>query len=64
VAYNLPTETKEENSETLSFLKQPIWSQLKAVQNKRVYKVKWDVGGAIGANRIIDDLYKYLGSTP
>jgi iron complex transport system substrate-binding protein len=52
------------DDESLSFLKQPIWSTLKAVQSNRVYAVRWDVGGPIGANRIIDDLYKYIVNTP
>ncbi|GJD15253.1 ABC transporter, ferrichrome binding protein [Rivularia sp. IAM M-261] len=46
--------------EPLYFLKKPIWSQLKAVQNNQVYEVNWNVGGLLGANRIIDDLFKYL----
>jgi len=54
----------KENPEPLSFLEQPIWSQLKAVQNNRVYEVDWHVGGPLGANRIIDDLFKYLVNTP
>lgn len=48
------------NDQSLSFLSRPVWSTLKAVQNNQVYAVKWDVGGPIGANRIIDDLYKCL----
>lgn len=48
------------SDESLSFLDQPVWSTLKAVQNKQIYAVKWDVGGPIGANRVIDDLHKYL----
>lgn len=58
----LATEFREKNSTPLSFLKQPIWSQLKAVQSNQVYQVNWTAGGPIGANRIIDDLYKYLVS--
>lgn len=53
-----------ERIKSLSFLKQSIWSTLKAVQNQHVYSVNWDVGGPIGANRVIDDLYKYLVNTP
>jgi iron complex transport system substrate-binding protein len=52
------------NPEHLSFLRKPIWSTLKAVQNKQVYEVDWHVGGPLGANRIIDDLSKYLINTP
>ncbi|MBE7385503.1 MAG: iron-siderophore ABC transporter substrate-binding protein [Leptolyngbya sp. SIO1E4] len=50
------------SDESLSFLEQPVWSTLKAVQNNQIHAVKWDVGGPIGANRVIDDLYKYLVS--
>lgn len=60
---HLSTEFKEANPELLSFLKQPIWSKLKAVQNNQVHRVNWTVGGPIGANRVIDDLYKYLVKT-
>jgi len=52
------------SDESLSFLDQPVWSTLKAVQNNQAYAVKWDVGGPIGANRVIDDLYKYLVGDP
>nr|WP_235927199.1 iron-siderophore ABC transporter substrate-binding protein [Gloeocapsopsis dulcis] len=54
----------EETPDPMSFLKQPIWAQLQAVQNNRVYQVDWSVGGPFGANRIIDDLFKYLVNTP
>ena len=56
----LTAEFRQKISEDLSFLKHPIWSQLKAVQNNQVYRVNWTVGGLIGANRILDDLEKYL----
>lgn len=52
-----------ENLKSLSFLEQPMWSTLKAVQNKQVYAVNWGAGGTIGANQVIDDLYKYLINT-
>lgn len=58
-------EKDSENLNSLSFLKQPLWSTLKAVQNKQIYAVQWaGVGGSIGANRVIDDIYKYLVNTP
>ncbi|MCU0526235.1 MAG: iron-siderophore ABC transporter substrate-binding protein [Elainella sp. Prado103] len=40
----------------------PLWSSLSAVQQKRVYSVPsyWIGSGPIAANRIIDDLFKYL----
>ncbi|MBE9019352.1 iron-siderophore ABC transporter substrate-binding protein, partial [Chroococcidiopsidales cyanobacterium LEGE 13417] len=54
-------EKDSENLNSLSFLKQPLWSTLKAAQNKQIYAVQWaGIGGSIGANRVIDDLYKYL----
>ncbi|MBH8571734.1 ABC transporter substrate-binding protein [Nostocaceae cyanobacterium CENA369] len=56
----LARDFKQANSQPLSFLQKPIWSILKAVRNKEVYRVNWTVGGPIGANRIIDDLFKYL----
>lgn len=47
------------------YLKHPLWSSLKAVQNKRVYEVKpdvWATFGPLGVNRILDDLFKYLAN--
>ena len=42
----------------------PLWGQLNAVQNDRVYAVAYDlwIGGwtIIGANRILDDVEQYL----
>lgn len=55
---------EKSNTEPLSFLKKPIWSALKAVQKNQVYEVDWSAGGPFGANRIIDDLFKYLVNTP
>ncbi|WP_289500307.1 iron-siderophore ABC transporter substrate-binding protein [Gloeocapsopsis sp. IPPAS B-1203] len=46
------------------FVKNPLFSQLKAVKQGRVYEVDaevWHLGSNIlGANRILDDLFKYL----
>ncbi|TAF06168.1 MAG: iron-siderophore ABC transporter substrate-binding protein [Nostocales cyanobacterium] len=46
------------------FINHPLWSQLQAVQQNRVYPVTGDVWiaawGIIGANRALDDLFKYL----
>jgi iron complex transport system substrate-binding protein len=46
------------------FLTHPLWSRLQAVQEKRVYPVLGDTWisawGIIGANRVLDDLFKYL----
>jgi iron complex transport system substrate-binding protein len=48
----------------LSFYTQrPLFSRLKAVKNKRIYLVppeRWDTRGILGANQILDDLFKYL----
>lgn len=40
----------------------PLWSQLQAVQQGKVYEVPdyWIGGGPIAANRVLDDLFKYL----
>jgi iron complex transport system substrate-binding protein len=42
----------------------PLWSRLQAVQEGRIYQVRSDVWisswGIIGANRVLDDLFKYL----
>ena len=52
-------------SSTLSKLQQhPLWSKLDVVQRGKVYTVSYDVWVAQrnigGANRILDDLFKYL----
>lgn len=54
------THWMEENFDFISFLKQPIWSQLQAVQNNQAYEVEWVIGGPLGADHVIDDLFKYL----
>jgi iron complex transport system substrate-binding protein len=47
-----------------SFYKQhPLFSHLKAVKNNRAYPVspdRWDTPSILGANRVLDDLFKYL----
>ncbi|NJN92560.1 MAG: ABC transporter substrate-binding protein [Leptolyngbyaceae cyanobacterium SL_5_14] len=53
-----------ENLKSLSFLKQPIWSTLKAVQNKRVHPMILDVSGPITANQFVDDLHAYFANIP
>lgn len=48
----------------LSFFKNPLLSTLKAAQNNRVYEVKedrWWTYGFLGVNKLLDDLFKYLG---
>jgi iron complex transport system substrate-binding protein len=46
------------------FANDPLFSQLQAVQQGQVYQVDaevWHLGSNIlGANRILDDLFKYL----
>jgi iron complex transport system substrate-binding protein len=46
------------------FTNHPLWSRLQAVQQNRVYPVTndtWIAGwGILGANRVLDDLFKYL----
>ncbi|XPM57176.2 MAG: iron-siderophore ABC transporter substrate-binding protein [Leptolyngbya sp. IPPAS B-1204] len=45
------------------FLQHPIFSHLKAVKTNRAYLVsqeRWDTRGILGANQILDDLFKYL----
>ncbi|MES1022069.1 ABC transporter substrate-binding protein [Gloeocapsa sp. BRSZ] len=51
--------------ESSSFLQQPIWSTLKAVQNNQVYVVSWasTVVGPITASQFVDELYKYFSDT-
>lgn len=45
-------------------LNHPLWSRLQAVQEGRIYQVRNDVWisswGIIGANLVLDDLFKYL----
>ncbi|NJM87583.1 MAG: iron-siderophore ABC transporter substrate-binding protein [Hydrococcus sp. RU_2_2] len=52
------------NRKPLSFFSQhPIFSRLKAIKNNRAYLVtleRWDTRGILGANQILDDLFKYL----
>jgi iron complex transport system substrate-binding protein len=51
------------NTPLSHYLQHPLWSSLKAVKNKRVYEVKPDVWasfGPLGANKILDDLFKFL----
>ncbi|MCU0537451.1 MAG: iron-siderophore ABC transporter substrate-binding protein [Hydrococcus sp. Prado102] len=52
------------NRKPLSFFSQhPIFSRLQAVKNNRTYLVnleRWDTRGILGANQILDDLFKYL----
>jgi len=45
------------------YAQHPLFSHLKAVKTNRVYLVppeRWDTRGILGANQILDDLFKYL----
>ncbi|MDB9538597.1 iron-siderophore ABC transporter substrate-binding protein [Anabaenopsis tanganyikae CS-531] len=44
----------------------PLWKNLKAVRNNKVYVVPsyWIGSGMLAANAIIDDLFQYLVNTP
>ncbi len=54
----------DEATQKLAELKQnPLWQKLRAVQNDRVYEVNyptWRGGNPLAADRVIDDLFKYL----
>ncbi len=51
-------------SKLKQFTNHPLWSKLAAVREERVYKVSSDTWisswGMIGANSVLDDLFKYL----
>ncbi|NJM19454.1 MAG: iron-siderophore ABC transporter substrate-binding protein [Richelia sp. RM2_1_2] len=51
-------------SKLKQFTNHPLWSKLEAVREERVYKVSSDTWisswGMIGANLVLDDLFKYL----
>ena len=59
---------RKEDKETLNKLRNnPLWQQLKAVQNKQVYFVDgyWhDAGSIFAINAVLDDLFKYLVNKP
>lgn len=44
----------------------PLWSQLKVVQQNRVHEVPecWDCCGLMAANRVVNDLFKYFAEQP
>jgi len=56
--------TGEESTQKLAALKQkPLWKNLRAVQQNRVYPVNyptWRGGNPLAADAVIDDLFKYL----
>lgn len=51
-------------SKLTEFTNHPLWSQLKVVQQRRVYEVDGEAWisqwTTVAANRVVDDLYKYL----
>lgn len=56
-------ENREEHIEdlkSLSFLGNPIWSTLSAVQNGKVHPIVLDVWGPLTAIQFVDDLYEYF----
>lgn len=59
---NTAEATESAQKKLQSLQQDPLWQQLKAVQAGRVYGVPsyWIGSGPIAANRIIDDLFKYL----
>ncbi|MFQ4143486.1 ABC transporter substrate-binding protein [Chlorogloeopsis sp. ULAP02] len=45
------------------YLKNPLWQKLKVVQTNQIFKVDgsyWLWGSVLGANAVLDDLFKYL----
>jgi iron complex transport system substrate-binding protein len=60
-------QVNQSSQENLAKLQSnPLWRQLKAVQSNQVYFVSnsWAGNGAIAANAVIDDLFKYLIKEP
>lgn len=59
--------SKSDQEHLKSVTEGPLWKQLEAVQQNRVYVVDaetWRGGNLLAAHAIIDDLYKYLVNTP
>jgi iron complex transport system substrate-binding protein len=59
---NDPKINEELQTKIIALQKEPLWQNLKAVKNGRVYQVPsyWIGSGAIAANLVLDDLFKYL----
>lgn len=55
---------REQGDNLSQLTKSPLWAQLEAVKNGKVYEVDdghWGLGlGPIAANKVIDDLFKFL----
>lgn len=63
---NTPEENQTAQQKWEELQADPLWQQLNAVQNNRVYFVPsyWIGSGPLAANAILDDLFKYLIATP
>ena len=60
---NFAFRKEEETQKNLKRLQSvPLWFKLKAVQNNKVYRVGvyWIGNGPLAADRVLDDLFKYL----
>lgn len=58
---------EEETQKNLKQLQSvPLWFKLKAVQQNKVYRVGayWIGNGPLAANRVVDDLFRYLVNKP
>ncbi|ESA33415.1 periplasmic binding protein [Leptolyngbya sp. Heron Island J] len=57
-----------QNSMAQKVTSHPLWQQLEAVQQERVYPVSFDTwflgNGILAANALLDDLFKYLIDSP
>lgn len=56
-------EAKEQAEQRLTQLKaDPLWQQLKAIQQNQIYQVPsyWIGSGPIAANAVVDDLFKFI----
>ena len=62
---NTPEEKQTAQQKWEELQADPLWQQLNAVQNNRVYFVPsyWIGSGPLAANAILDDLFKYLIKT-
>jgi iron complex transport system substrate-binding protein len=67
VLFFVSWEREEQDRQTLEKLKQePLWQKLNVVQRNQVYFVNshWHHSDIFAINAILDDLFKYLVSTP
>ncbi|MDF5721260.1 MAG: hypothetical protein PUP91_12425 [Rhizonema sp. PD37] len=58
------TDDKNGNSQKMveQLIKQPLWKKLKVVQQDKVYVIgeHWLIGSYFSANRVLDDIFRYL----